>query len=67
MCVQGTGCGTFEAPYANDRLSLGTPNYDVSLDGQQFLMVQSDAANEATGYAVVTNWFEELKARVPTN
>ena len=53
MCVQGTGCGTFEAPYANDRLSLGTPNYDVSLDGQQFLMVQSDAANEATGYAVV--------------
>ena len=61
----GTPRMLFEAPYANDYSGLGIPNYDVSLDGQQFLMVQSDAANEATGYAVVLNWFEELKARVP--
>ena len=38
----------------------------MSLDGRQFLMVQSDGVNEATGYAVVLNWLEELKARVPT-
>ena len=63
----GTPRLLFEAPYVNDSVGVGIPNYDVSLDGQQFLMMQSDATNEATGYAVVLNWFEELKARVPTN
>ena len=44
--------------------------YDVSRDGQRFLMVKSvsDPANaSADELVVVLNWFEELKARVPTN
>jgi eukaryotic-like serine/threonine-protein kinase len=44
-----------------------TPNYDVSPDGQRFLMIrpteQAEAA--ATQINVVLNWFEELKRRVP--
>ncbi len=40
-------------------------DYDVSPDGQRFLMVQGDEAN-LTQLNVVLNWFEELKQRVPT-
>ena len=48
------------------RLVAGTQgaNYDVSPDGQRFLMVQGGEAN-LTELNVVLNWFEELKARVP--
>jgi eukaryotic-like serine/threonine-protein kinase len=44
------------------------PNYDVSPDGQRFLMLKpSDAAEAApTQINVVLNWFEELKQKVPT-
>ena len=41
-------------------------NYDVSPDGQRFLMIQEAASGEAlTQINVVLNWFEELKQRVP--
>ncbi len=56
----------FDAPYDLDPLGVGFPNYDVSLDGQQFLMVRG-TAEETTGYVVVENWFEELTRLVPTN
>jgi hypothetical protein len=48
------------------RLAAGTQgaNYDVSPDGQRFLMVQGSDAN-LTQLNVVLNWFEELKRRVP--
>ncbi len=43
-------------------------NYDISPDGQRFLMIK--AADEEEGQAgqinVVLNWFEELKRLVPT-
>jgi hypothetical protein len=42
--------------------------YDVSPDGQRFLMIKFSAADQARGVnnlVVVQNWFEELKARVP--
>jgi serine/threonine-protein kinase len=44
------------------------PNYDVSADGQRFLMLKPSATVEAasTQINVVLNWFEELKRRVPT-
>jgi eukaryotic-like serine/threonine-protein kinase len=43
------------------------PNYDVSPDGQRFLMVKaSEQATASTQINVVQNWFEELKRRVPT-
>lgn len=45
--------------------------YDVSPDGQRFLMITSEGADAAgSGRAeinVVLNWTEELKARVPVD
>jgi serine/threonine protein kinase/Tol biopolymer transport system component len=56
----------FEGPY------LPTPatfsNYDVSPDGQRFLMLKpvEQAQAAPTQINVVLNWFEELKQKVPT-
>jgi hypothetical protein len=44
-------------------------NYDVSLDGQRFLMIRplgSESTAPPPQITVVEHWFEELKARVPT-
>src|SRR5467141_1450529 len=43
------------------------PNYDVSRDGQRFLMLKpsEQEASAPTQINVVLNWFEELKRRVP--
>jgi Tol biopolymer transport system component len=41
--------------------------YDVSADGQRFLMLKpTEQAQAATQIVVVQNWFEELKQKVPT-
>ena len=44
------------------------PNYDVSPDGQRFLMFKPSEQEQAapTQINVVLNWFEELKQKVPT-
>ena len=42
-------------------------NYDVSRDGQRFLMVQKLNETTPTQVNVVLNWFEELKQLVPTD
>jgi serine/threonine-protein kinase len=42
-------------------------NYDVSLDGQRFLMIQGEQELVPTEIIVVLNWFDELKRLVPTN
>jgi Tol biopolymer transport system component len=44
------------------------PNYDVSPDGQRFLMLKPIEQGQAalTQINVVLNWFEELKQKVPT-
>jgi eukaryotic-like serine/threonine-protein kinase len=42
-----------------------TPNYDVSRDGQRFLMVQASKQQSMPQLNVVVNWFEELKRRAP--
>ena len=42
-------------------------NYDVSLDGQRFLMIQREQDLVPTEIIVILNWFEELKRLVPTN
>jgi serine/threonine-protein kinase len=55
----------FEGPF---ELAPATfPNYDVSLDGQRFLMLEPSEQRQAalTQFNVVLNWFEELKRRVP--
>jgi len=54
----------FEGTYVPTPRSF--PDYDVSPDGQRFLMLK--AAEQATPAQinVVLNWFEELKQKVPT-
>jgi len=43
------------------------PNYDISPDGQQFVMVRSTQEEVSPAKInVVLNWFEELKRLVPT-
>lgn len=41
-------------------------DYDVSSDGEHFLMVQEEETSEPVRIHVVLNWFEELKRLVPT-
>jgi serine/threonine-protein kinase len=61
----GTPRMLFEGPY----VATGTTatNYDVTADGQRFLMVKRVAQESAAAnqFNVVLNWFEELKRRVP--
>ena len=55
----------FEGQYLPSAATL--PNYDVSRDGQRFLMLKPSEQAEAasTQITVVLNWFEELQRRVP--
>jgi serine/threonine protein kinase/Tol biopolymer transport system component len=48
--------------------SLTASDYDVSPDGQRFLMLKPSEQEQAapTQINVVLNWFEELKQKVPT-
>ncbi len=46
----------------------GFVNYDISPDGQRFLMIKPTDEEEGQGQInVLLNWFEELKRLVPTN
>ena len=57
----------FEGPYLKNGVGCARPDYDVSPDGQQFLMVKSGEQEQPapTQINVVLNWFEELKRLVP--
>ena len=57
----------FEGSYVTSRLGRpGMSYYDISPDGQRFLMIK--AIEGSTGQInVVQNWTEELKRLVPTN
>ena len=58
----------FEGRYEPDPTAAGgNPNDDVSLDGQNFLMVGSGRTDEQPTLAFVQNWHEELKRLVPVN
>jgi serine/threonine-protein kinase len=67
----GTPRMLFEADYVLEADQSGAHNYDVSRDGQRFLMLAP--ATPAVGeeirprIAVVQNWGDELKRLVPTN
>jgi Tol biopolymer transport system component len=55
----------FEGPYIPPSPIFSY--YDVSADGQRFLMLKpTEQAQAATQIVVVQNWFEELKQKVPT-
>ena len=54
----------FERKY--ERSPVPAANYDVSPDGQRFLMVKEGGSEPPPSQInVVINWFEELKRRVP--
>ena len=49
-----------------DPLNLLSNGYDVSPDGKQFVMIEEGTQDSApTQLRLVTNWFEELRTRVP--
>jgi hypothetical protein len=42
-------------------------SYDITSDGQRFVMVRNSEGQPATNQLIVVlNWFEELKRLVPT-
>jgi hypothetical protein len=53
----------FEGEFHRPEISF--PQYDVTADDQKFVMIQ-DIETWPTQIHVVQNWFEELKARVPS-
>jgi serine/threonine-protein kinase len=55
----------FTGPYLD--AGYGGRSYDVSRDGQRFLVVQvSDEERAPRRFHLIQNWFEELKTKVPT-
>jgi Tol biopolymer transport system component len=44
----------------------GSPNYDITPDGQSFVMIEPEAQIPQTEFYAVVNWIEELKRLVPT-
>jgi len=61
----GTPQVLFEGPYTSGQGFR--QNYDVTPDGQRFVMVRAAQGSEQAQINVVLNWFEELKRLVPTN
>jgi Tol biopolymer transport system component len=64
----GTGAPTklFDGHYYSGPFGR---SYDVSPDGQRFLMIKDSASDQKSNppsIVVVVNWAEELKAKVPT-
>jgi len=57
----------FEGPYLKNGVGYARANYDVSADGQRFLMIKAVEQGETapTQINVVLNWTEELKRLVP--
>jgi len=56
----------FEGTYLASPFPATGVTYDVTRDGQRFLMVKDVEQASATQINVVVNWFEELKRLVPT-
>lgn len=56
----------FPATYSGFTGFAGPRNYDLSRDGQRFLMIKDATAEQSENPLVlVENWFDELKERVP--
>jgi serine/threonine-protein kinase len=56
----------FEGQFARRPGTDGEANYDISPDGQRFLMIKAaDAPQTVAQLHVVLNWFRELQERVP--
>ena len=55
----------FEGPYELDM--SGWRNFDVTADGQRFVMIQSEEEAAPTQINVILNWLDELERLVPTH
>jgi Tol biopolymer transport system component len=55
----------FQGKFVRSEFPLTGFAYDVSPDGQRFLMVEETGGSTAAQINVVLNWAEELKRRVP--
>jgi len=53
----------FEGSYVTSSFGSAKPYYDISPDGQRFVMIKEQGESQIN---VVLNWFEELKRLVPT-
>ena len=63
---RGRPAKVFDTKYAEPNPSR---HYDVSADGQRFLMIKASSASDPSAtpasMVVVEQWFEELRQRVP--
>jgi serine/threonine-protein kinase len=57
----------FEGQFAVSNVSGGDAWYDVSPDGQRFLMLRPEGSQSAARIVMVQNWMDELKRLVPAN
>jgi serine/threonine-protein kinase len=55
----------FAGPYPDNPGWTRPRSYDVSADGERFIMLRVPAAPPPPRIAIVLNWFDELKAKVP--
>jgi serine/threonine-protein kinase len=55
----------FAGPYPDNPGWTRPRSYDVSRDGERFLMTKLPKAQLRPRIAVVVNWFDELRAKVP--
>jgi serine/threonine-protein kinase len=61
----GTPQLLFEGPYPDNPGWTRPRSYDVTPDGERFLLTRLPAERSQPRVLVVLNWFEELKVRVP--
>ena len=60
----GTATTLFKTRYVVPN-SVIARTYDVSPDGQRFLMIKEEGTAQEPTMVVVLNWLEELKAKLP--
>ena len=67
----GSPTKVLDGPYVWTLPAFGGRLYDVSADGERFLMLKDAASGDSRpgpiGVTVVQNWLEELKGQVPAN
>ena len=61
----GEARALFAGPYPDNPGWTRPRSYDVSRDGERFLMTKLPKAQLRPRIAVVVNWFDELRAKVP--
>jgi hypothetical protein len=61
----GLPTALFGGPYPDNPGWTRPRSYDVSRDGERFLMIRLPRDHPRPRIVVVLNWFDELRAKVP--